>query len=289
MIRKPSSRLLCALFASLALLALTASGARAGTLDQVRAAGAIRLGYSPSAAPFAFAGDDRKPLGYSVELCLAVVEAVKLRLNLPALKVQWVSLKAEERLAAVRSRRIDLECGTASQTLARRAEVDFSLPIFIDGAAMAVRVLSDVRRLADLDGGGVAVIPGTTTEKLLLSALQRDGIDAEVQRVANQEDGIAALRSGDVDAFVTDRSLLLGALVDRGVQGDFLIPQELLSYELYGLMLRRGDADFRLVVDGALAELYRSGRIYEIYDRWLGRIGQPDIGLRQLYRLNALP
>lgn len=282
MVSKASSLLLAA-----ALYA--ASPAGAGTLDDIRERGAIRLGYSESKAPFSFkAKDDGQPAGFSVELCKRVAAVVMRSLGTPSMRLEWVPLDPDSRLHAVASGRVDLECGTTTAALSRRRLVDFSLPIFADGATLMGRA-SVARRIPELQGRRIAVAESTTTVQALDRGLARQQVKAEVILTRTLAQAFELLKTGQVDAIAGDRTALMGVYLLEGRVDGLAIFEESLSYEPYALALRRGDPDFRLLVDTALAETYRNGDIESIVKAWLAPLGTPSPALLALYLLNALP
>ncbi|HXZ48014.1 MAG TPA: amino acid ABC transporter substrate-binding protein [Usitatibacter sp.] len=269
------------------LLAL-ATAAQAGTLDDIRQRGAIRLGYSETSPPFSFKSTTGEVSGYSVELCKRVAEAVAQAVGAPALKTEWVPLTPSTRIEAVASGKVDLECGTTTATLGRREKVDFSLPIFADASTLMAR-RSVATTLAQLQGRKIAVAEGTTTVGALERALAKGFIKAEVVKTKTVAEGFELLRDGKVDALASDRTVLVGTFLGAGGAEGLTVFAENLSLEPYGLVLRRGDADFRLAVDRVLAQVYRSGEIEEIYGKWLAPLGKPSAPLVTMYLLNALP
>ena len=260
-----------------------------GTLKKVKETGTVVFGYRDNAPPFSFVGDDRQPVGYSVDICLQIVDALRRTLALPNLTVRWVPVTVADRVDAVVSGRIDLECGSTTITLSRQERVDFSQMIWLDGGSLLARAGAGVARLGDLSGKRVAVIPGTTTERALGEALRRRAVKAEVVPVSSHDEGRAALEAGRVDAYASDRALLVGLFLGAVDRHKLTVTDEQFSFEPYGLMLRRGDAPFRLAVNRTLASLSRSDEIARIYERWFGRIGRPTGVLVVMYLLNALP
>ena len=264
--------------------------AQAGTLEDIRERGVIRLGYSETKAPFSFkAKDDSQPAGYSVELCKRVALSVLRTLDLSSLKIEWVPLDPSSRLEAVLMQRVDIECGTTTATLTRRREVDFSLPIFADISTVVARS-KVARTLPELAGQRIAVAEFTTTEQALARALAARGMKAEVVRTRTVAEAFELLKAGRVEAVAGDRTSLVGIFLLQGQADEPLtLFGEVLSYEPYALALRRGDAPFRLLVDTALAELYRSGEIEKIVNAWLAPIGPLSPAVRVMFELNALP
>jgi glutamate/aspartate transport system substrate-binding protein len=270
-------------------LCLVTPAHAAGTLDKIRAAQAIALGYRETSIPFSYTGDDNQPWGYSVDLCTRVAAAIVKQLGLEELQLQWVAVTPENRIAKLRSGEIDLECGSTTSSLARMQEVDFSLPTFVDGAAYLSRRIAGIKRLEDLAGRKIAVAAGTTTERIIAQVLKQYKLDAQLVKVSDHQQGIAAMVREQVDAYASDRSLLIGLALDSGNQNDWSLGPETFSYEPYALMMRRNDADFRLAVNRELARLSRSREIYGIYDRWFGFLAKPGPRLESMYQLNALP
>ena len=270
-------------------LCLVTPAHAAGTLDKIRAAQAIALGYRETSIPFSYTGDDNQPWGYSVDLCTRVAAAIVKQLGLEELQLQWVAVTPENRIAKLKSGEIDLECGSTTSSLTRMQEVDFSLPTFVDGAAYLSRRTAGIKRLEDLAGRKIAVAAGTTTERTITQILKQYKLDAQLVKVSDHQQGIAAMVREQVDAYASDRSLLIGLALDSGNQNDWSLGPETFSYEPYALMMRRNDADFRLAVNRELARLSRSREIYGIYDRWFGFLAKPGPRLESMYLLNALP
>jgi len=261
----------------------------AGPLDNIKGSKTLSLGYRQASVPFSFAGNDRQPWGYSVDLCTSVAAAIGKDLGLADLKLKWVPVTPETRIGKVISGEIDLECGSTTSSLSRMQEVDFSLPIFVDGGSYLSPSAAGITSLKDLAGKKVAVAVGTTTEQSLVEALRKNGVSANLVKVADHQQGIDAMKTGRADAYASDRALLIGLALDSGNQDTWSLAGDIFSYEPYALMLRRNDADFRLVVNRELARLSRSGEINTIHERWFGVLGKPEARLESLYFLNGLP
>jgi len=260
-----------------------------GTLKKIKSSATLTLGYRESAPPFSFPGPDRRPVGYSVDLCLHIASAVQKQLGLANMKLNWVPVTAENRIDMVVQGKIDLECGTTTATLARQERVDFSLMTFVDGGSLLTKADLDLRGVGDLAGKKIAVIPGTTTEAALTKFLKAEFVTAEIVRVKDPVEGVTAIEKGTAHAFASDRGILIGIAVTSKDPKRFGLANVLFSYEPYGFMLRRNDAAFRLVVNKALAQLYRSGDIAAIYERWFGGFGKPTQAIQAMYLLNGLP
>jgi ABC-type amino acid transport substrate-binding protein len=167
--------------------------------------------------------------------------------------------------------------------------VDFSLMTFVDGGSLLTLQSSNLRGLGDLAGKRIGVAPGTTTEKALAEFLRTEFVTVQTVPVKDHAEGLAALEAGKVDAYASDRPILVGLAITTGNPKRFGIADFVFSYEPYGFMLRRNDAAFRLTVNRALAELYRSGQVGPIFERWFGAFGKPSAALQAMYRLNGLP
>jgi ABC-type amino acid transport substrate-binding protein len=257
------------------------------TLDRIKASKSITLGYRQSSVPFSSVGPDGKPIGYSIDLCTRVAGDVGRELQIPDLAIKWVPVTVESRMAAVRDGTIDLECGSTTNTLSRQADVDFSLTTFITGGSLlSLRGTS----LTDLVGLRIAVIPGTTTERVLKEALGKaPAADVRLVPVKDHAEGRTAIENRSADAYASDRDILIGLAMTAADPRRFVLAERYFSYEPYALMLRRGDLDFRLAVNRTLARLYRSGQIIEIYSRWFGALGDPNALIIAMYAIEGLP
>ena len=275
-------------FCCLVALAAPAAFAAGPTLDRIRASGTITLAYRESAAPFSFADRDGRIRGYSAEICAAVADAIQKALKLPSLKIVWQPVNANNRLDAVISGRADAECGTTTISLSRMEKVDFSLPIFVDGGSVLVRTSAKIGKLADLRGRKVGVIPGTTTERALVAALNVEQAQSTLVPVNDAGEAVAMLHAGKIDGYASDR-IVLAELRRQGAARDLAILPSDFSYEPYGIVVPRGDPDFRLAVNRALVDLYKSGGIDPIFQRWLAPLGKPGALLHSMFYLNSLP
>ena len=259
------------------------------TLKKIKDSGTITVGYREQSLPFSFRGDDGKPTGYSIDLCQRIVTGVQQQLKLPKLDIKWVAVTVESRIPAVVNGTIDLECGSTTTSLSRQEQVDFSNMTFVDGGSLLVKLGSNLATLQDLGGKKIGVIRGTTTEGAIRTVLQKIQVTAEIVSVTDHRGGLAALESGAIDAYASDRVILIGLAATAKDPAQFAIAEQYLSYEPYGFMLRRGDAAFRLAVNRVLSNLYRSGEIVQIYGRWFGKLGPPPKILVAMYALHALP
>ena len=184
---------------------------------------------------------------------------------------------------------VDLGCESSTITFARMEQVAFSHMIFVDGGSLLATAASGVERVKDLSGKRVGVVPHTTTEKTLAAALGRDSIQAQIVSVSEHGEGLRALEAGQLDAYASDRVLLSGLLARAGNPAKLRLSREYYSYEPYALMLRRGDNAFQVEVNRALSQLYRSGQIVPIYERWFGPFSSASPLVQALYLLHSWP
>ena len=261
-----------------------------GTLAKVAESGRFAIGFVPDAAPMSFRDESGQPTGYSIQLCQAIAKAVQQRLGLDDMVVDYVPIASpRERLDAVESGRVDIECGAATVTLDRRERVDFTLVTLVTGASSLSLAESGINSNADLEGKKIAVLTDTTTESALQTFLQANEFEAEVRNVETHEQGLAALDQGEVDAYVSDQTILTGHIINAEDPSVYRLAPDVFSFEPYALMVRKDDSAFRLVADRALAEVFRSRQIQRLYRTWFGRYGIPQSPVLQaLYEFQAL-
>jgi ABC-type amino acid transport substrate-binding protein len=261
-----------------------------GTLDQIKKSGEIRLGYRTDAPPLSFNDASGQAAGYSVELCKRIAAAVKDHLQLKELKTTLVPLTSENRIDAIVNNRADILCGATTITLSRAEKVDFTLMTFVTGGGFLTLANSGIDSLASLAGKSVAVVTGTTSQTALEQYLQKNLIDAKVVVVADRSEGMKQLQARKVDAFASDQIVLIGEILSASDPRAYSLGADLFSFEPYALVVRRNDADFRLVVNRAIAQVYRSGQIEDVFNRWFGQVGvQATPVLRTMYLLQTLP
>ena len=280
-----------ALAAGLVTALVTATPAHAldATMTRIKKSGVIKMGHRDAAVPFSYV-DSGQVKGYSIDLCMAVAGMVQRELGIKDLKVQWVPVDAKSRFTAVKSGAIDIECGVTTNTLGRQKEFDFSPMTFVDGANIVVRNESPIKSVLDLSGKSIAVAPNTTTENALKAGFARRKIDGKIVIYKDHLEGIEAVKSGKVDAYAADQSVLVGLTLAAGGASVLRMPPEQFTYEPYGLMFRRGQVDFRVVVTRALAEVYRSPLLEDLFGRWFSAFGgKPTPLLETMYILNGLP
>jgi putrescine:ornithine antiporter len=275
------------------------------TLDHVRATGRIRLGYRVDARPFSYKDESGQAAGYTVALCQAIADAAKASPGLGAPGVDWVPVTIDKRFTAVQQGEIDLFCGPDAITLAASRDVAFSIPVFPGGVGALLRADAPVRLREVLSGRPPApspiwranatqilrardltVVAGSPTEKWLAGRARDLDIVANIAPVNGNEAGVQAVLDRRADVFFAERSLLLEAARRSDAPGELVVLDRLFTYSPLALTFRRGDDDFRLLVDRTLSHIYASGEIGGLYAKWFG---EPDGNAMTFFRWNALP
>ena len=285
----------CAAIVSLAVILILPSSdllaqESEGTLEKIARTGEFVIGYRTDASPLSYENADGQPSGYSVDLCRRIAAGVKAHLGKQDIEAKFVRVTSDERISAIVSGKIDIECGSTTVTLSRQEHVDFTLPTFVTGGSVLSLADNGINGMSDLSGKKVGVVKNTTTVEQLRHYLQQNLIDAEVVIVINRKEGMNQLNHGDIDAFASDQIVLIGQIIEALFPKRYSLMDETFSYEPYGLVVRRNDADFRLVANKAITQLYRSGQHIQIFNKWIGRIGiRPPPILVAMYQLNTLP
>lgn len=280
--------------------------AEAQTLEGIKASGAIKLGYEEDARPFSFKDESGSPAGYAVGLCQRVVDEAKTELGVPDLKVEWVPIKVEDRITAVSTGEVNLFCGATTETLKRREEVSFSIPIFPSGigamvsssSPVALRTVLTYGRPSDqpiwrgspartvLENQTFAVVAGGPSEVWLKERLSSFQLPATVLTVASNQDGIDAVLNGTASVYFGDLPVLLDAASRDGNSRRLVVLDRRFTYETFALVVPRGDENFRLLVDRALSRTYRSEGFRETFLEWFG---PPDDAMISFFQGAALP
>lgn len=260
----------------------------AGTLDDIKSSGELKLGYRADTPPFSYRGPGKDPEGFTVDLCHIIARDIQKILRLEKLNIKWVQVSASDRFDAVISGRVHLVCGTTTITLSRQEQVDFSNLIYATGASLMRWNDVEIDSVDDLNGKRVSVVAGTTTEKVLRETLERKHIIAKVVTVSDHAKALKLLASRKTEAMAADQATLFGIGYKSQGENNLVITQDMLSFEPFALPLRRNDADFRLVVNRSLSDLYRRGDVGRSWQSWFGQYDvQPTRMLLTLYRLNT--
>jgi ABC-type amino acid transport substrate-binding protein len=238
-----------------------------GTLARVRAAGAVTIAYRESSVPFSYLSARGEPIGYSIELCKKLAEAIGGELG-RELALKWLAVTSETRIEAIVSGRADLECGSTTNNLERQKQVAFSPIIFVAGTKLLVKRGSPIRSYRNLAGKTVVVTAGTTNEGAMHEIARRFKIDFRLVTSRDHAQSYARLEAGAADAFATDDVLLYGLIAQRQAKKEYQVVGEFLSYDPYGIMFRKNDPQLAEVVRRAFHDLAEDGEIERQYKRW---------------------
>lgn len=281
--------------AALAILisvnAAAQAGELTGTLKKINDTGTVTIGHRDASSPFSSLDSSKRPVGYAIDLCMKIVDEVRVILEKPDLGVKYAVVNAQTRIPLVVDGTIDLECGSTTNTLARQQQVDFSAVYFTTGTRLLTWRADTVREIENLTGKNLAVVGGSTNEKAVKALIENgQAKGAQLVVVKDYAEGIGAVEAKKADAFATDDIVLFGLLAKSERKQDLEIVGRYLTYDPYGIMLRRGDPDFRLAVNKALARVFRSGEIAKIYAKWFDPISVPMSPLLKAgFELQAIP
>lgn len=256
------------LWAAAAALACACTVAQGGELEKIRASGEIVLAHRDASIPFSYLDADKQPVGYSMDLCLKIVEAVRRELKLPQLAVRYLPVTSASRIAAIAEGKASLECGSTTNNAERRKRVDYTIAHFISAARLLVRTGSGVERLEDLAGKTAVSTRGTTNIKLLQGANDERLLKMKILEAADHAEAFAMVGAGKADAFAMDDVLLFGLRANAPKPQDFQVVGKPMSIEPYAIMLPKGDAAFKKVVDAEMRRIIFSGELHPIYQRW---------------------
>ena len=256
--------------ATLAAGALFAEGAAAdeGTLKKIRDNGAITLGVRESSIPLSYLDASQQPIGYHIDICNRIVDAIKTQLKLPALKVAHQSVTSQNRIPLVTNGTVDLECGSTTNNEARARQVAFAPTTFVTHVRMAVKKSSGITSLTQLDGKPIATTTGTTSVALMRANEKSRSVEFKEVYGKDHADSFLMLETDRAVAFVMDDNLLAGLIATSKAPENYAIVGETLSIEPIAIMLRRDDPEFKKLVDGVVGGLMKSGEIERLYSRW---------------------
>ncbi len=267
----PSNFLRMALaLAGLGFVAATAQAqALDGTLKKIAETKTITLGTRDSSIGFSYLDGNQKPIGYSMDVCYKIVDAIKAQLKIPDLKVETVGVTSQNRIPLIQGGTVDMECGSTTNTFDRAKQVAFSPDIFRYNVRMVVRADSGIKTFADLKDKTVVTTSGTTSDALIKSNVRTSSISIKNAYGKDHGDSFLQVESGRAAAFVMDDILLAGLVANSKNPKDFAIVGEPLKTENYAIMFRKDDPQMKAVVDKAVIALFNSGEIEKLYDKWL--------------------
>ena len=239
-----------------------------GTLKKIKDSNTITLGHRESSLPFSYYDDKQQVVGYSQELALKVVDAIKKQLNLPNLQVKLNPITSQTRIPLIQNGTVDLECGSTTNNTERQKQVAFSDTIFLIGTRLLTKKTSGIKDFPDLAGKTVVTTAGTTSERLLRKMNQEQKMGVSIISAKDHGESFLMVESGRAAAFMMDDALLAGEVAKAKNPGEWAIVGKPQSFEAYGCMLRKDDPQFKEVVDDALAAVMKSGEINKIYAKW---------------------
>ena len=253
-----------------AALAQTSEGL-SPTLTRIKNAHVVRLGYRESSPPFSFLDQANRPIGYSLELCEAVVDEIGVEVDDPSLKIEYVKVTSDDRIQAVLQDKIDLECGSTTANADRAKKVAFSPLMFVAGTKLMVPKASIVQSVTDLKGRIVVVTKGTTNEQAMHNADKKFSLGLNIVTADDHEQSYQMLADGKADAFATDDILLYGLIARHKAQDKFRVAGDYLSYDPYGIMFKRAEPQLAAVVERAFRKLGSNHDLIPLYEKWFVR------------------
>jgi glutamate/aspartate transport system substrate-binding protein len=258
-----------ALLAAAALaFAAGAAGAQEGTLKKIKDSGSITIGHRDASIPFSYYDDKQQVVGYAVDLCHRIVDAVKSELKMPNLKVNYQLVTSANRIPLMANGTIDLECGSTTNNLERQKQVWFTITHFVTANRWVAKKSAKIHTLADLKGKTIVSTAGTTNIKQITEINGQQNLGMNIISANGHPEAFQMVETGRAVAFVMDDILLYSLAAQSRSPKDYEISKDALSVEPYGIMVRKDDAAFKKVVDNAMTNIYKSGEINKIYDKW---------------------
>jgi glutamate/aspartate transport system substrate-binding protein len=263
-----TTRLVLSAIACATLAAPAAAQQLEGTLKKIKETGSITVGYRESSIPFSYLDDKQQPVGYAMDLCMKIVDAVKADLKMPGLKVQLQPVTSSNRIPLMQNGTIDLECGSTTNSVERQKQVSFGPTYFVINVTAAVKKNSGINSLSDLNGKTISTTSGTTSVPLLKKYQKTQNV--EVKEIYGKDHAESFLLMADdrSSAFVMDDILLAGQIANSRSPSDYRIIPESLRQEPYSMMLRKDDPQFKALVDKTIGGVMKSGEIERIYTKW---------------------
>lgn len=256
---------------AIACLLLSTAASALDTLSAIRERQSIVIAYREGSAPFSYLDENKRPIGYSVDLCLKIAEAIKRELKMPQLKLQFMPVDSVTRFTAIAEGKADLECGTTTNNAERRKKAAFTIPHFFSGVRALVRSDTGIRNWPDLRGMTVVTTRSTTTVKLLDERNSVRSLNIKLTEGTDDRDSFRLVEEGKADAFPMDDVLLYSLRASAKKPGMFSIVGDPLSVEPYAIMLRKDDPAFKKLVDAEMVRIINDGEIFGLYNKWFMR------------------
>jgi glutamate/aspartate transport system substrate-binding protein len=261
-------RVLTVLASLLVAGSMCGTAAAQDTLKKIRDSNSITIGHRDASVPFSYYDDKQQPVGYAMDLCLRVVDAVKSELKMPKLEVKYQLVTSANRIPLIANGTVDLECGSTTNNVSRQEQVAFATTHFVTANRFVSKKASNIKALDDLKGKTVVSTAGTTNIKQITEINGQKNMGMNIISANGHAEAFQMVETGRAVAFVMDDILLYSLVAQSRTPGDYVISSEALSVEPYGIMMRKDDAAFKKVVNSAINALYKSGQINAIYDKW---------------------
>jgi len=263
-------------------------------LKRIAERGMISIGHRETSIPFSYIGDSEKPIGYSIDICMHIVEAVKKQLGKDDLKVKYVPVTGQTRIPLIANGTIDLECGSTTNNLTRQKQVSYLSTTFITGTKLASKKGSGITEIEDLEGKIIGMSSGTTNEKAVKAKLKELGINAKIVPVKDHSQGWLALETDRIDAYTSDHVLLFGLISKSKDPSKFQVTGRFLSFDPYAIMVPRNDSTFERLGRVVMSGLMASGGMEKTYNKWFSpgptNINMPITStLKTAFEIQAFP
>jgi glutamate/aspartate transport system substrate-binding protein len=268
-------------FALLAALAFTATAAaQEGTLKKIKDSGSITIGHRESSIPFSYLDDQQKPIGYSMDICARIVDAVKKELKVPKLDVKYNVVTPQTRMQLIANGTVDMECGSTTNTVERQKQVAFAVTTFITGTKLLVKRKSGIKNVDGLKGKPVVVTQGTTNERAVKAINDQKNLGMRFLNAKDHAESFLTVDTGRAVAFPMDDILLYGLIANSKDPKAWAVVGDFLSYDPYAVMLRKDDPQFKKFVDGVITGMMKSGELEKLYGKWfLSKIPPKGVNL----------
>ncbi|MGH2376329.1 MAG: amino acid ABC transporter substrate-binding protein [bacterium] len=267
--KRPVRQTAYLLIALIAVAALASPAmAQEGTLKKIKDSGSITIGHRDASIPFSYYDDKQQPVGYTMEMCSRIVDAIKAKLKIPKIDIKYQLVTSANRIPLMANGTIDIECGSTTNNLERQKQVWFAITHFVTANRFVAKKSSNVKTLADLKGKTVVSTAGTTNLKWVTEENGKQNLGMSVVSANGHSESFLMVETGRAVAFFMDDILLYSLVASSKTPADYMVSEEAYTVEPYGIIVRKDDAAFKKVVDGAIAGLYKSGQINPIYEKW---------------------
>ncbi len=238
------------------------------TLKRIKETETITIGYRDIASPFSYLNEKKQPIGYSIDLCLKIVDAIRVQRQMPRLDIKWKLVTGASRIPLVANGTVDIECGSTTNSIEREQQVAFADTTYVASTRLAYKKDSHIKSLKDLSGKLVVAVAGTTNLKEINDVNAKRHLQMKIAPVKDNAKAFAMVQNGEAAAFGTDDILLYDLIANAASPNDYDVSKQPLSIEPYGIMLRKNDPEFKKLADATITDLFKSGEIKKIYGKW---------------------